>query len=115
LKKITLHKLGNDCFVPSPKDLEDLAEQVKNNSVTFTQAEHGYVKEEIYRDDLEDIALVRIEASSSVQDLEYWKKMFEDHQYDKDFTIFTHSEVHIETIKKPDVIIVTSNVMVINQ
>ena len=46
-----------------------------------------------------EMVLVKVGNNPSDDDLEYWRKVFEEAQYDKDFAIFTDSSVEVQKVK----------------
>jgi hypothetical protein len=104
---LTIVKVGNDTYKPTPEDLErwrdifagkisldDCPPHMKQDhiSVEVLEAEPDY----------HSVLLVRVgndEYKPTEADLEAYRKVFEEAANDKDFKIFTHQAVHVERIK----------------
>lgn len=104
MNKLTLIKVGINGYRPSPKDLEYWRNCFKSGIMDPDEVErHGVVVEYLdLKDDEDCLILVKVGSENykpTPADLEAWRQVFEEARNDKDFKIFTHSEVHVEQIK----------------
>lgn len=107
--KLTLVKVGNEDYKPTPQDLEkwrDIFEKAKDDPAFMVQIKDDKnvsVEEIDLTEDPDYVTLVKVHTDTdwlpSKQDLQSWKEIFEEAQKDPDFVIFTHSGVSVERIK----------------
>lgn len=103
-KSLTIVKVcGLEGYAPTTEDLERWAKIFKENSfedacVLADSDGNITVEKSIFEDD-NTLTLVKVGDNPSLEDLEAFRKIFEEARYDKDFTIFTHSNVQVDVLK----------------
>jgi hypothetical protein len=109
---ITIIKVGDKDYWPTPADLErwrDIFTGQTSRAEMFEKYPHMKgapieVSENAFDSDPDYhcVTLVKVGSENfqpTAADLEAWRQVFEDAQYDKDFKIFTHSSVEVQQIK----------------
>lgn len=106
--KITIIKVlpKDGKFSPSSEDLERWRKKFAENDQTALAdgVASGEITVEVLPEKADDecyLTLVRVGGetfSPSFEDLENWRKLFEDAVGDPDFKIFTHPDVEIEVV-----------------
>lgn len=114
-RKLTIVKVLPKNGTITPEDLDKWHFMFRNNLIDIKLAnESGEVEVQELpapKPGQHFITLVRVgsdEYAPSLEDLEAWRKVFEDAAKDPDFKIFTHKDVSIEVIDMHDIIAVES-------
>jgi hypothetical protein len=108
-KSLTIVKVGNASYRPSPQDLENWRDVFSGKKslkdFPHMKSEHVTTEEIDTSSDKHQVVLVKVgnnEYKPTASDLEYWRDIFEMAQYDKDFKIFTHHNINIEVLNFGD-------------
>lgn len=104
---LTIIKVGDNKYVPTPEDLERwrsiFAGEISLDGCPPHMKQQPISSEIFEADpDYHRLLLVRVgddTYSPTATDLEEYRKVFEMAQNDKDFKIFTHSSIQVEEIK----------------
>jgi hypothetical protein len=109
-RKLTIVKIGNCNYKPSPLDLERWSSVFegkfsrKEMLETYPHLKDFPLSVEITEVDESDrdILLVRVGDDNykpTPEELEHWKEIFEEAAQDPDFKIFTHSSIDVKRYK----------------
>jgi len=114
-RKLTIIKVLPKDGVVSAEDLDRWHFMFRNNLIDYQRAAStGEVEIQeiaVPKRGEHFITLVRVgggDYSPTTEDLEQWRKVFEDAAKDPDFKIFTHEHVNIEVLDIHDIIAVES-------
>lgn len=110
-KSLTIIKIGDHNYTPSPEDLEKwrsvFAGELSKEEMLekFPHLKEVPIEQTKYDTNLDStsnkLMLVRVgdeKYQPTKEDLESWREIFEQAAYDPDFKIFTHSKVEIDII-----------------
>lgn len=100
--QITLIKITQPNYLPSPEDLEYLKTCYETGKMSDAVLKFGSVSIEKQFINSDYVTLVKVggdDYKPSARDLDVWRQIFEEAKNDKDFKIFTHYAVNIEQIK----------------